>query len=317
MIQDNVIDDRTTHLPNTSTRRQILPPILPQIHGVEFAAFPAELIVRICELVLGRGAGAPNDICPFYADGLHPGRSVFSQAELVAISLAPPAVFQRQHPQVDLGLLGVNQCFRLMCSEMYYTPNDFLFNDARSCLWFLHKIGPLNISNIKRAAFNISSGFLLSREFRNGADKCEERVWCQVFAYLKSVHKLTECVVRFCDWDPTTGRNDLSSDEKYEMELARLNLVAILAGVRGMGLAHVENQNCAFLSEFNLFQLSQLMTSTVEEMPIGQHNLEDPMYNAQFAQRLIAKRNHERVVAQGGASEGMEIDGGVGSLRIG
>lgn len=249
-------------------------------------AMPEHIKIKICEFLLVKklvneavnepvNARNSADICPFYYEGFHPDPSVFNEEELSAMTnYGWPHVYMKGLPNVELHLLRVNKYLNQFASKVYYSKNTFLFNDARSCFWFLKQIGPRNVSYIRNAVFNLSSGFFLSMAHRSDSDICEERRWCQVFEFLKPNHGLRNCVIRFYEWNFIDPREDLSQMDKKRMTKGRLDLVAILAGFRGMERVRIENDFCIFLASKEIFQICCVMTATEEAVPLGHHYME-------------------------------------------
>ncbi|ERF68426.1 hypothetical protein EPUS_03744 [Endocarpon pusillum Z07020] len=217
-------------------------------------------------------------ICPFYCHGYRPDDPVFTLKELDVMSRYPvPAIWHRERPNVNLALLGVNKDLRTLGSPYFWCSHYFLFNDARSCLWFFEKIGTANMRQVHHAIFNLSSGFFLSTEYRKKSDICEEQRWCKVFELLKSNHQLWKCIIRFYSWNDLLPRKNLSDDDKVKMTKGRFDLVAILAGFRGVARVIVENDKCDFLGQHERTQLARLMTATEKQKPLGSHSMEISM----------------------------------------
>ncbi|KAF7507737.1 hypothetical protein GJ744_010166 [Endocarpon pusillum] len=217
-------------------------------------------------------------ICPFYCHGYRPDGTVFNRTELAVMSKYPvAAIWHRERPNVNLALLGVNKGLRTLGSPYFWGSHYFLFNDARSCLWFFKKIGTANMRQIHHAIFNLSSGFFLSNEYRDESDICEERRWCEVFELLKSNHQLWKCIIRFYSWNDLLPRSDLSDKDKLWMTKGRFDLVAILAGFRDVAMVIVENDECEFLGQHERSQLAWLMTAAEKQTPVWSHHMEISM----------------------------------------
>ncbi len=239
---------------------------------VYFPCLPLETKVMILMIHLAQESEV---ICPFYCHGYKPDDTAFNRTEQAAMSNYPvPAIWHKERPNVNLAVLEVNKHLRTLASPLFWCNRYFLFNDARSCLWFFKKIGTSNMRQVHHAIFNLSSGFFLSKEYRSKSDICEERRWCEVFEFLKPSHQLWKCIIRFYDWNDLFSRKNLGDKDKVQMTKGRLDLVAILAGFRGVGKVIVENDKCDFLAEANRFQLARLMTATEKQQPLGSHNME-------------------------------------------
>ena len=222
-------------------------------------------------------------ICPFYCHGYGPDNTVFNRTELAIMSKYPlPAIWHKERPNVNLALLEVSKSLKALGSPVFWCSHYFLFNDARSCLWFFKKIGAANMRQVHHAIFNLSSGFFLSKEYRSESDICEERRWCKVFELLKSNHQVRKCIIRFHSWNDLLPRNDLGDKDKIRMTKGRLDLVAILARFRGVGMVIVENAKCNFLGEEERSQLAQVMTATEEQKPLGSHRMEKSIAEGWF-----------------------------------
>jgi hypothetical protein len=199
-------------------------------------------------------------ICPFYCRGFKPAAPTFNDAELDVIKKhGPPLNLKRELQNIDIGLFRANALFNNMGSTVYYSENVFVFNDARSCQWFLQKIGDMNTSRLRKVVFNISSGFFLSMEHRSAFDICEERRWCHVFRSLRFKHRFDSCVIRFFGFNDLEERDDLWEMDKIVMSQARIDLVPVLSSLRGMKEVRIENDQCEFLGLYERNQMAQSM----------------------------------------------------------
>ena len=213
-------------------------------------------------------------VWPLYHEGFEPDLSVFNKAELSYMKqhgVPPNSGIERnkKRKNVDLALLCVNKETNKIASQLYYSSRVFVFNDARSCLWFLKRIGRVNLSNLNTAVFNFSSGYFLSAENRTEFDICEERLWCAVFQFLKYKHQIQKCVVRFVKLKPLKGRNDLTDDDKIDLTESRQDLVRALSEIRGMKDVVIENQDCEYLGIWERGQIAARMVRSADGMEDG------------------------------------------------
>ncbi len=269
---------------------------------VYFSELPTRAKVMILELSLAQESEV---ICPFYCHGYKPDDTVFNRTERAVMSKYPvPAIWHKDRPNINLSLLEVSKSFRTLASQVFWRNHYFLFNDARSCLWFFKRIGKANMRQVHHAIFNLSSGFFLSQEYRNlssgfflsqkyrsESNICEEQRWCEVFELLKSNHQLWKCIVRFYDWNDLLPRDNLADKDKVQMTKGRLDLVSILAGFRGVGRVIVENDECNFLGEVARFQLARLMTATEEEEPLGSNIMEISVAETWFKHEYSSRQS--------------------------
>jgi hypothetical protein len=204
------------------------------------------------------------DICPFYHHKYQPDDTAFSCHELAIVKkYGAPPLFQKDRPNLKLGLLGVNKELSARCSEFFYSRNVFLFNDPRSCFWFFRRIGDDNLRNIRTAVFNISGGFFLSKETRSFSDISDEQRWCEALEMLRLKHGLRKCVIRFIDMEDYLNDEDTYSiTEQWVMTKARCEIVATLCRFRDLKEVHVENQRCDFLSPWERRNMVNLMTTS-------------------------------------------------------
>jgi hypothetical protein len=230
------------------------------------------------------------DICPLYHHGYLPDNTVYNHKELAVMKKhGRPAKWDKASSEnVDLALLGVNKFTRTLCSKIFYSNNAFVFNDARSCFWFLRRIGRENFRNISTAVFNISSGFFLSLKNRSGCDVCEEQQWCQVFASLRLGHGIQKCVIRFFGFNDLQPRKDLSDDDdKIYMTQGRFDLVAILCRFRGMKDVYIENQRCEFLGNAERELMARIMVQSEEKLPVMSHKMETSKFEERRKEEML------------------------------
>lgn len=229
------------------------------------------------------------EICPFYHQGYKPEYSVFNPEEMRVIRHYGPApVFDKFRLNLDLALLSVNKHLRTFCSRIFYSNHVFIFNDARSCDWFLRRIGRKNVRNLTNAVFNLSSGFFLSMEYRSALDVCEERRWIDIFTRLRRNQGLRNCVIRFFGFNPLEPRSDLSAQDKRRMTEGRLDLVAAISKFRGMEDVRIENAECEFLGLYERQQMVRIMRTSAEECPVGCFGMEKSLF-AQYITRIEKK----------------------------
>lgn len=325
-MEDNVNDALIVQGPRTWTEFQAklqetaarlrdrfgTPPI---IEGGKFTTLPNEVRDRIFEFVLLARGDTHLDVCPFYPTDYHLDHGLFSQGERIAINLRTPPVWQRPHPRVDLNAFGINEEYGNICIKMYFSRHDFLFNDARSCLLFFRTIGLKAIKSMASATFNLSSGYFFDKANRVDSDPCEERRWCDFFAFLRPRQKFLFCRIRFCDWKDLRAREDLTVANKTDMTRARLDLVATLASFREVGQVDLSHRGCAYLGGAELRGLQQAMSSSGAELPLGCHDLEVPMYERSFWSDLVVGHALQGRLGEAQATD--EIGARVGSLQIG
>lgn len=221
------------------------------------------------------------EIYPFYHEGYLPESSAFNDLELhVMERYGVPSVYLRPSSNLDLALLGVNKHLRNFCSKIFYTNHTFVFNDARSCKWFLQRIGEENVRNLSSAVFNLSSGFFLSKEYHGRLNVCEEQRWVENFLYLRDNHGLRKCVIRFCGFNVLLSRKDITENDKKEMTKGRLDLVAVISGFRDMEDVRIENDNCGFLGLYEREQMVMIMRMKAAECPVGCFGMEKSQFES-------------------------------------
>jgi hypothetical protein len=235
----------------------------------ELPGLPEKLQIRILQDVLRPTKS--GYICPFYCKGFQPDLSVFNKTELSCIEMygRPPiwsADKREKSTNLDLSLLWLNKDFNKVLSKFFYTHNVFVFNDARSCLWFLKRIGRTNLSQLTTVVFNLSSGYFLSAANRSIFDMCEERLWCKVFSFLRHRHQIQKCTIRFVGFNDLTDRKDLDDDDKLDITKSRIDLVDVLKSIHDIKEARLENEHCQFLGYEEREQLAMNMVHIVGPM---------------------------------------------------
>ena len=257
------------------------------IFEANLVGLPPQVKTKIFnEILLKKGANLKTalEVCPFYHQGYIPESSVFSDLELHVMERhGVPPVFFKARPNLDLALLGVNKHLRTLCSKIFYANHAFIFNDARSCKWFLGRIGRENVRNLSSAVFNLSSGFFLSKMYQGRLNVCEEQRWVEIFSYLRDNQGLRSCVIRFFGFNALQARRDLTESDKKEMTKGRLDLVAVISGFRGMEDVRIENDHCEFLGLYERQQMVRIMRTKAEECPVGCFGMEKSRFDSLVA----------------------------------
>jgi hypothetical protein len=227
------------------------------------AGLPEQILTAILERVLLREGG---DICPVYPAGMqpHPWTNKMRCRYFLGSDPTANIISNPIPPKPDLGLLLVNRRFNELAAKIFFN-NKFVFNDARSCDWFLRLIGNKNVGLLRHMAFNLSSGFILSKEHRSCFDICEEELWIDVFNFLKQRHQLHEIKVRLYEWNSLESRDNLSDDDKETLTYARRQLCHVLPGFRGVEKATMVNHRCTYLGLAERKEIVEAMVKPKED----------------------------------------------------
>ena len=142
---------------------------------------------------------------------------------------------------VDAPLLLVNKQLHAEASHVLYTENTFSFHDPHIALWFLKRIGPTNVARIRAAIFLLDTG-----EVNNAFGVPKEKLWRNLFAWLKSRHQLQSFVISFRNWQ-----------FDHEVTKERDQVMQVLFGYRG--LKHVTVKKSEYLGRVWAERLERAM----------------------------------------------------------
>ena len=148
---------------------------------------------------------------------------------------------------IDASLLLVNKQLHAEASHILYTQNTFSFHSAEVAFWFLKRIGPINVARIRAVIFLLDTG-----EVNNAFRVPKERLWRNVFTWLKPRHHLQSFVISFRDWH-----------HDHEAARERNEVIGVLFGYRG--LQHVSVKKSEYFNKLWAGRLEMSMKMKEEE----------------------------------------------------
>ncbi len=197
-----------------------------------------------------------------------------------------------QEQNHETSLLSVSKQINLEAADVLYGHNLFYFTQPRLALWFFRHIGDQNLSRLRSVKLMLGSSEM--RPF----EVIEERLWQELFAWLKPRHRLQELHIDFQHWRPlerprtygglrsgsshlrwnhVTGFRNAEPMEdtlwlrRYQMQTARKRVVEILKTYRGLKEVWIKGGEWvsdfgAFLTTVEVRTLVRLMEQRVEEV---------------------------------------------------
>ena len=164
----------------------------------------------------------PEPIIPYYCEGCVEGTADEVTREDFPIPML-------------LALAGKdNKTYYEEARDIFYGWNRWKLINPRVSRWWLKTIGD-NVKSLSNIGIVLSQGSLL-----NGGRKstCEENLWYDLLAWLKTHHKLSSIWVTFEHWDnrPVEG---MHPDQYPPVRDARIAVVETLLGFRGLELAGI------------------------------------------------------------------------------
>ncbi|KAI9872603.1 MAG: hypothetical protein M1830_001425 [Pleopsidium flavum] len=195
-----------------------------------------------------------------------------------------------QKQNYETSLLSVSKQINLEAANVLYGHNTFDFTQPRLALWFFRHIGDANLSKLRSVKFMLGSGDT------HRSEVMEERLWQELFAWLKPRHRFQELQVSFQHWRPLKphrpygGVRSSSSNvrwnhltgfrsvepvednlwlQRYQMQMARERMVEILKTYRGLKEVWIRGGEWssdfgAFLTTTEVRDLVRLMQQRVE-----------------------------------------------------
>ncbi len=103
----------------------------------------------------------------------------------------------------DTSLLLANKQLLSQASDILYTLNTFTFTTPEPALWFLKRIGPTNLSKLRTANFILDTG-----ESNQAFGVPREKLWRNLFEWLKPRHRLEHLAVSFRKWHHTSEERE-------------------------------------------------------------------------------------------------------------
>ena len=111
-------------------------------------------------------------------------------------------------------------------TTILYSENTFDLQHAKVALWWLKRIGPSNVSKIKRLKISVEEG-----EMDKVFGTRFETLWCSIFLLLQAQHKFQELEVSFANWTNPDGSSP--SHPIYVWE-PRVAVIRTLLSFRGL-----------------------------------------------------------------------------------
>lgn len=164
-----------------------------------------------------------------------------------------------QASNYDTSILSTSKQINQEAATLLYGQNIFYFKQPLVALWFFKHIGAQNLSKVRQVSLVLSSASLEGTH-RRRLDVVDERLWQEVFAWLKPRHRIDEIELNFSLWhniDPPRNHrgcrsgkmgprwnhingfstpppvNDMHWFRRYQMQMARNRVLQILSTYRG------------------------------------------------------------------------------------
>lgn len=104
-----------------------------------------------------------------------------------------------EFPSYDTSVLSTSKQINQEAATVLYGQNIFYFTRPHLALWFFAHIGAENLSKVRLVSLKMSSLPVDSMQ-RTPFDVVDERLWQEVFAWLKPRHRLEEMELNFSLW---------------------------------------------------------------------------------------------------------------------
>jgi hypothetical protein len=161
---------------------------------------------------------------------------------------------------INLYLLQVNKHFNKMCSKIFYGQNNFFFDDANICRWWIEHVGLKNFSRLRSLFLGLNSGFFHKKdEYRSPFDSSEEEVWHSVLCWMQNRHRLHYLHVKTIKWYDLERARWLTEEEKNQVYFYRHKIMSVLQRYRGIEEVDVSCDQGRWLTSGQIDTLELLM----------------------------------------------------------